>query len=116
MEYFQSKTEQETIINFDRAGEGVDLYTSDPVWIRKMDKLVQENPDDFKRIHVETYQGKPIAKKYIFPKRFITIRTRDRQVRLTEGQKKERTERLNGKAGSTDEKIGAIFPVGAGND
>lgn len=73
MNYHQSAAEQEVIINFDRTGDEANLYTADPVWIKKLDKLVSEHPESFKVRRQETYQGEAIAKDYTFPKRFITL-------------------------------------------
>lgn len=40
--------EQEVTIGFNAAEDTADLYTADPVWIRKLDKLVEQNPEQFK--------------------------------------------------------------------
>lgn len=92
--YHQSKYEQEVTIGFNAAEGTAEIYTADPVWIRKMDKLVQQNPEQFKPGEEETYQGAIIAKRYTFPKRFISIRSKDRT--LTDEQRAERAARLNG--------------------
>lgn len=92
--YFQSRYEQETTIGFNASEDTAELYTADPVWIRKMDKLVEQNPEQFKAGRSEYYQGKVIAKRYSFPKRFITIRTRDKVLNLTEEQRQKAAERL----------------------
>ncbi len=107
MNYHQSAAEQEVIINFDRAGDEANLYTADPVWIRKMDKLVAEYPESFKVRRQETYQGEVIAKDYIFPKRFITLRTKDVETKITEEERTRRSERMKAmrakqKAGNKD--------------
>lgn len=36
--YHLSKVEMETIISFNAAEDTAELYTADPVWIRKLDK------------------------------------------------------------------------------
>ncbi len=94
MNYHQSAAEQEVIINFDRAGDEANLYTADPVWIRKLDKLVAEYPESFKVRRQETYQGEVIAKDYTFPKRFITLRTKETRRTLTEEQRKKKVEQM----------------------
>lgn len=91
--YHQSKYEQEVIIGFNAAEGTAEIYTADPVWIRKMDKLVQQNPEQFKPGRVETYQGDIVAKRYTFPKRLISIRSKER--RLTEEQRAELAARFN---------------------
>lgn len=92
--YHLTKYEQEVVISFSAADGTADLYTADPVWIRKLDKLVQQNPEQFIPGEVETYQGDIVAKRYTFPKRFLSIRSKDAKRKLTDEQKAELTERL----------------------
>lgn len=93
--YHQSKYEQEVIISLNAAEDTAEIYTADPVWIRKMDKLVQQNPEQFRPGKVETYQGEIVAKRYTFPRRFVTIRSKDIKVELTDEQRAERAARLS---------------------
>lgn len=86
------RIEQEVIITFNAAEDTAELYTADPVFIRKMDKLVEENPEQFSgKVH-SMYQGKVYAKKYFFPKRFVSIRTKD--VARSEEQKEKAREQM----------------------
>ncbi len=94
MAYSLSRVEQETIIGLNAAEDTAELYMADPVWIRKMDKLAVQNPEQFKLGRVEKYQGKVIAKRYTFPKRFISIRTKDKVSTITEEQKQAAAERM----------------------
>ena len=80
-----TRYEQEVTIGFNAAEDTAELYTADPVWIRKMDKLTQQNPEQFKLKKAETYQGAIVAKWYTLPKRFISIRSKER--RLTDEQR-----------------------------
>ena len=96
-DYSLSRTEQEVIIGFNAAEDAAELYTADPVWMRKLDKLVEQNPEQFKEGRQETYQGKVVAKRYMFPKRFITVRSKDKVMNLTEEQKADIGKRLNGR-------------------
>lgn len=91
--YHQTKHEQEVSIGFNAAEGTAEIYTADPVWIRKIDRLVQQNPEQFRPGKVETYQGEVVAKRYTFPKRLITIRSKVRQ--LTDEQRAERAARLS---------------------
>lgn len=59
-----------------------------------MDRLVEQNPEQFCPGRVETYQGEIVAKRYTFPKRFITIRSKDVKRELTEEQRAELADRL----------------------
>ena len=94
MAYNLSRAEQETIIRFSAAEDTAELYTADPVWIRKMDKLAARNPEQFKPGRMEKCQGKVIAKRYTFPKRFISIRTKDKVSTITEEQRQAAAERM----------------------
>lgn len=94
MGYFQEASEREVIINFDDASDMANLYTANKAWIRKMDKLVAEHPENFKFRRQETYKGEVIAKAYIFPKRFITVRTKDTKLDLTDEQRKAMSDRM----------------------
>lgn len=96
-DYSLSRTEQEVVIGFNAAEDTAELYTADPVWMRKLDKLVEQNPEQFKEGRRETYQGKVIAKRYTFPKRFLTVRSKDKVMNLTEEQKADIGKRLNGR-------------------
>ena len=89
-----SRIEQETVINFNAAEESVDLHTSDPAWLHKMDKLVEKNPEQFKLIRVDKCQGEIVAKRYIIPKRFVTIRSGDKKRELTDEQRQQAAERM----------------------
>lgn len=95
-----SRYEQETVINFNAKEDAAELYTADPVWIRKMDKLIKQNPEQFKPGKSERYEGKVIAKRYIFPKRFVTIRSKDIERKMTEEQKRAAAERMKGLNGT----------------
>ena len=90
-----SRHGQEIIINFNAEEEMADIYTSNPFWIRKMDKLVKANPKQFKLIEVQRLQGKIISKRYLCPKRFVTIRSKD--MHLTEEQREARVKHLQEK-------------------
>lgn len=87
MGYSLTGVEREVVISFNSAEDTADLYTADPVYIRKLDKLVEKNPAQFKVIKQETLEGKVIAKRYELPKRMITIRSGDVKLNLTEEQR-----------------------------
>ena len=87
--------EQEETIGFNAAEDTAEIYTADPVWIRKFDKLVEQNLEQFKPGRAETYKGEIVAKRYSFPKRFITIRSKDVKRELTSEQRAELAERLS---------------------
>lgn len=90
-----SRYEQEVVTNFNAAEDTAEIYTADPVWMRKLDKLVEQNPEQFKPGRAESCKGEVVAKRYSFPKRFITIRSKDVKRELTDEQREELAERLS---------------------
>ena len=95
MAYSLSRYEQEVIINFNAEEDTAELYTANPSWIRKMDKLVEQNPEQFSEMEHRRgrIEGKVISKSYRFPKRFITIRSKDVKPNLTEEQRRTKAEK-----------------------
>ena len=85
-----SLLEQETIITYNAQEDFAEVYTCYPPMIRKLDKLAQENPEEWKIL-----RGDQIGKTYTCPKEFVKFQTRKRI--LTDEQKKELAKRL-GKA------------------
>ena len=94
MGYSLSAYERATIISFNEEEERAVVTTASPVWMRKLDRLCEENPEQFSCEEWDTQRldGKIIQKRYTFPKRFITIRSRDRVY--TEEQKRAMADRL----------------------
>ena len=87
-----SKYEMEVSISFNALDDTADLYTSNPAWITKMDKLVAANPEQFKVIQVARCKERIVSKRYKFPKRFVSIRSKDKVVELTDEQRAEKAE------------------------
>lgn len=88
-----STDEQETVINFGRNDEMVTCWTSDSTWMTKMDKLIEKNPEEFKCTKEETIDGQVVQKRYEFPKKYVSIRSKSVKRELTEEQKQEYAER-----------------------
>lgn len=88
------RIEQETQINFNAGEAEATLYTADPVMIRKMDKIVDQNPEQFKSEVHSRYQGKVYGMIYTFPKKLVVIRTKEITRNLTEEQRKQIGERM----------------------
>ena len=90
--------EQETTINFSRTQDAVDVWTSDKTVMTKLDKLCITAPGFYKLIAEHKAQddvGAITSKEYrISDKRMLSFRSMKRN--LTEEQKRERAERLNG--------------------
>lgn len=83
-----TRVEQEVTINFNAEEDTAIVDTRNPVWIRKMDKLLEENPDEVRLI-----DENEVGKTYKVPKGAIHISIRKKRV-LTEEQRKSLSERM----------------------
>lgn len=87
--------EREVIVRFYTDEQTATVYTSDYNYMRKFDRLVEENPDVWKFVRQETCQGDVVGKFYECPKKMIGFRARPQVGRpMTEEQKKANVERL----------------------
>lgn len=68
MTYRHSKAEQETSITWNAETRMANVWTVDPVVIRRLDKLVSAYPETYKLIRVDTLRD---SKKYEFPAQYI---------------------------------------------
>lgn len=97
MGYSLNGYERETLISFNEAEDTADITAYSQAWIRKFDKLCKENPEQFKCKEWDTQRldGRIIAKRYEFPKRFISIRTKDKISNMSDEQREQARERLS---------------------
>lgn len=58
MAYSLSRYDQEVIINFNAEEDAATLYTVNPQWIRKLDRLVEQNPEQFEMYRQEKMDGR----------------------------------------------------------
>lgn len=95
-----SLDEQEVVINFSRADELATFYSSDVTWIKKMDKLCEEYPNEYKCISESKIGGEVVGKTYSFPKKLVSPRKPStkrevseevRQARINNLQKSKKT-------------------------
>lgn len=63
-----TRYEQEVVINLNAEEDVATIYSSNPVWLRKMETLASEFPDVFLLI-----RQSGISKTYSFPKRLLRI-------------------------------------------
>ena len=85
-----SLLEQETIITYNAQEDFAEVYTCYPPMIRKLDKLAQENPEEWKIL-----RGDQIGKTYTCPKSLITLRSKSTPKKeLTEEEKEKLAERV----------------------
>lgn len=86
-----TRDEQEVVINFSAGDKTISVYTSDPVFMRKMDGLVQTSPHLY-QVTAET----AVSKTYEMPRNFLTFRSKEyNQERRREAA--ERMRKLNEK-------------------
>ncbi len=63
-----SRYEQEVVINLNADEDEETVYTANPVWIRKMDKLCKEFPEV---IRLKSWTE--VSKTYVLPKNLVKI-------------------------------------------
>ena len=80
------RCEQETIVTTDADTKIASVYTADPVYMRKLDALVEKYPDTYKVVKEDE-----LSKTYEFPKKLLSFRA---PKILTEEQKAECRARL----------------------
>lgn len=66
--------ERETIITFNAAEDTAEIYTADPVYIRKLDKLCEQFPDTYKFMAELSAKRCKESKTYSMLKRLVKFR------------------------------------------
>lgn len=97
--------EQETVINFQRVGDLVDVWTTDTMIMTKLDKLCESAPNQYKCIEVgKVMFNKGLAnKRYkVRDKKMISFRSMIRKLNLTDEQREEMRLRLKNNTRQTD--------------
>ena len=84
-EYRRCRAERETTIRFDAEEKTAHIYTADPVYIRKLDKLTETNPESYRLTWTEPGGG---AKKYEAPARLIRFGKPTTEAQREAGRKK----------------------------
>jgi hypothetical protein len=79
-----SLEEKETNINYNDGEKEARIYSCNPALIRKLDKLCEDFPEQFKKTKEDKY-----SKWYIIPKKFVRI---GKPVNITEEQRKAKSE------------------------
>ena len=63
-----SRYEQEVVINLNADEDEATVYTANPAWMRKMDKLHKEFPNV-----IRLKSWKEVSKTYVLPKNLVRI-------------------------------------------
>lgn len=88
-----SKYEMETIVTFNRDEANARIYTSDPVMLRKLDKLCAQTPV------ITVVREDEVSRTYTCPKKLVSIR----KPRLFKGFEGKETQAEESKEEPTDE-------------
>lgn len=96
-----TRLEQETIVNFNAAEDTASVYTADPVYMRKLDKLCEREPASYKPVK----QDKD-GKWYEMPKRLVRFTT---TRIMTDEQKEAAAERMRKMQADSRIQISAII-------
>ena len=81
--------EQELSIVIERNSDKMVIYTSDNTWITKLNKLILQNPVDYKIVWTNASGSLVEA-----PANLLTLRTMKKTMNLSEEQKQIRGDRL----------------------
>lgn len=84
-----TREEQEVIITTSAADELAEVYTADPIYMRRLDKRVEQDPGNYKVKNRNTYSA-----TYTMPKRLLQFRLPTAPRELTEEQRAELRERM----------------------
>lgn len=85
MDYVYTREEQETIINYNQAGDTASVYTYNPTLIRKLDRLAEEYDCVIKE------SGTGASRSYIIPKKWVKINP---PRKMSDENKQKAAERL----------------------
>ena len=97
-----SRYEKETIILLNAAEDTASIYTADPVWKRKLDKLVEKNPQCYQCVRADE-----VSKTYSMPKRFISLRSKERPSRSQRSRKNRQNRDCRGR--TNEGVLGAFY-------
>ena len=84
-----TREEQEVIITTSAADELAEVYAADPIYIRKMDKLCERDPENYKLKKRNEYSA-----TYTMQKKLLRFRVPSAPRELTEEQRAELRERM----------------------
>ena len=96
MGYGLSRYEQEVNINFSADDTVATVYAANPVYIRKLEKLAQEFPEDYKLIKKDT-----VSVTYEVSRRLVSIRKPRPKKELSDEERRVIAERFAKSIGRT---------------
>ncbi len=84
--------ERETSIGWSRLDDDATIYTTDETVMTRLEKLVAENPKEWRVKELHTVEGKLVGKTYICPVKLVSFR--GKSIRLSAEEKQRRAELL----------------------
>lgn len=93
MSYKLSREETETHVYWDAQNKVAHLFTCDPVYVRKLDKLCKESPDTYKLERTEQHDDY-VGKFYTFPSKLVSFRSPSTRT-MTDEQRAAISERMS---------------------
>ena len=88
-----SKYEQETLFSFNAQDRGMVIYTADPVWMRKLRKLIKDYPENYQMKEEIVFEDEVISIKVACQdKGLITLRGKRRE--MSEEQRQANADQL----------------------
>ena len=84
--------EHEIHVHMSGRTETVNIYTTYPHWIKRLDKYCEENPDDWKCVGESKCDGEVVGKMYECPRDLFKLQKKKRQI--SEEQRRASAERL----------------------
>lgn len=94
-----TREEQEVIITTCAADDLVEVYVADPIYMRKLDKRVEQDPENYKVKSRNAY-----SVTYTMPKKLLQFRLPVAPRELTEEQREELRERMKKAQAAQQEK------------
>lgn len=92
---FMTRAEQETIVSYGALDTVASINSTDPVVWRKLDRMCEKCPNDYKLVRVhEDPNGKILSKWYEAPKKLIGFRSPSAPRVMTDEQKQALADRL----------------------
>lgn len=99
-----SKSEWETYISFMADSKEAIIFTSDPVWIRKLRKMCDEYPENYRIKETSKYDGEVLSITVICKDKGL-VNVRGERRKLSEAQREICTERFRAMREAKSESI-----------
>ena len=89
-----TQEEQEVSVLIEPGSGNAKIYATFPAFIRKFDKLCEDNPEEWKCTGVSRVDGEEIGKSYECKRNLVSFRAKSQTRELTEEQRAEYSKRM----------------------